>query len=291
MYTYFIPVAIREYIAQTKPANLITITTSEHDIPWELINDGDKFWSLKYNIGRILSKRDPGKNEPEVFSAEERNVRIAVVADLRGDLSEAKEEGKEIKKLLENESGIIIESPQGPTITKMDFLQLLINRKYDIIHYAGHAKFDIDEPEKSALKMYDGDLTFDEIKRIRFAEDSRPIVFANACSSSKTKFVGDKTVSLASAFVEAGALAYIGTMWPVKDKSAAFFAARFYNHLKQKTIGESLKMARADLLNKYSHSHDWAPYTLFGATVRRIRKEKKNGQKEKLEHKDDKRKQ
>jgi CHAT domain-containing protein len=160
-------------------------------------------------------------------------------------------------------------------VDKMELIKILVRKKYDVVHYTGHANFDSEQPEKSALKLLsNGDLTFDEIRRLRFPQESRPIVFINACSSSKTTLFGDKTVSLSKAFIEAGALAYIGTMWPIKDTIAAKFASKFYTDLKKLTIGESLRSARHDIMihtGSTNKSVTWLPYALYGDTIRRIR--------------------
>jgi hypothetical protein len=62
--------------------------------------------------------------------------------------------------------------------------------------------------------------------------DCRPIIFANACSTSKIVFNGDKTLGLAAAFVMAAALAFIGTIKPIEDTLASTFVSKFYTNLK-----------------------------------------------------------
>src|SRR6185437_1221774 len=206
----------RTYIDGFPPKNLVIVTASEHDIPWELIYDGKDFWCNKYNMGRVMSE-EVGRKKSN-YQPFDNTIKIAVISsDPEGKLPSAKTEGKEIERLLKNESNIAVDVFDERNTSKIDIIKVIIGGNYDVIHYAGHAEFDIVSPKRSSLKLLDGDLTSEEIARISFPSNCRPIIFANACSTSKITFTGDKTIGLASAFVISGALAFVGTMWPIKD--------------------------------------------------------------------------
>jgi hypothetical protein len=270
MYNYFVPESIRDHLERRKPSNLV-IMTLEHDIPWEFMNNGNNFWCTEYNMGRILIQ-DALERLPLVRLAENK-LRIAViVSDRDGNLPEAKKEGETIKESLYDDPDISVDLFLNNQVTKIKVLKILLRGKYDVIHYAGHADFNITEPTNSHLKLSDGSQpTYDEITRIRFDENARPVIFANACSTSKSSFVGDKLISLASAFARAGALAYIGTMWPIQDTTAADFATEFYKNLKHYPVGEALKFARSTIKTTTStDAKGWVPYAYFGDPVRKI---------------------
>ena len=102
--------------------------------------------------------------------------------------------------------------------------------------------------------------------------------------------------------MEAGAISVIGTLWPILDKTSAFFTEQFYkNVLEGKTIGKSLKIAKIKTRNKYSSPQHWAPYILFGSPSKSIfpkpenqsiieKKQKQKNDDEKLEEVDEKKK-
>ena len=149
---------------------------------------------------------------------------------------------------------------------------MFCSNEYDIIHYIGDAEFNVKQPDNSKLHFADSGLSANEIQRLSFSQ--RPIIFANGCSTSRTLtnlYIG-KTSSLATAFLKAGALAFIGTMWPIEDKMAAEFASDFYMNVIEYSIGESLKKTRLNMKLKKNEHDAWLPYSFFGDPLRRIRK-------------------
>ncbi len=269
MYNYFIPPIIREYINTFEPDNLIIVTNSEHDVPWEFIYNGNDFWCTKYKMGRVLGEGPEYTEENTLKNGKE--MRIAVVSDPEGDLQWAQDEASTIKELLKGADGIKLDVFDSKTSHKLGIYKILISGKYDIIHYAGHADFDDTDPTKTALKLSNAsDLSYDEILRLRFPKNFRPIIFANACSTSKSAYVGDKIISLASAFIAAGALAYIGTMWPIRDNLAANFASKFYTNLQHSSIGKAIREARIQMREDHGNVDAWFPYALYGDPMRTV---------------------
>lgn len=93
-------------------------------------------------------------------------------------------------------------------------------------------------------------------------ERKRPLVFINACSSAAAapQWVG--ATSWASRFNRAGAGAFVGSLWKVRDDSARVFALEFYRATKGgASLGEAFQSARsaipADDPTRYA-------YALFG---------------------------
>ena len=71
----------------------------------------------------------------------------------------------------------------------------------------------------------------------------------NACLTDSTRTHYDESITLATAFLAAGATAVIGTRWPVDDDTAAALSLRLHYHLQ---VGcqpaEALRRAQLDLL-------------------------------------------
>ncbi|NJM34718.1 MAG: CHAT domain-containing protein, partial [Rhodomicrobium sp.] len=80
----------------------------------------------------------------------------------------------------------------------------------------------------------------------------------------------ERTTSVAEAFLLNGISHYIGTYWPVSDRSAEIFASTFYNSLiGGDAIGKALRKSRQAL--KQSNQKDWANYMHYGWPKSRIR--------------------
>ena len=74
-----------------------------------------------------------------------------------------------------------------------------------------------------------------------------------------------RTIGLAEAFLLGGVANYLGTYWPVGDKSAKGFAKTFYDELfNKKTIGDALLKGRSKVRNEIK-SVDWADYIHYGS--------------------------
>ena len=98
------------------------------------------------------------------------------------------------------------------------------------------------------------------------------LIFSNACQSARTEEWGinedfqDEIFGLANAFILAGVKHYVGTFWEILDEPSKTFALEFYkNLLKGMTMGEAVRVARMDLIDKYGEETIvWASYLLYG---------------------------
>jgi CHAT domain-containing protein len=139
-------------------------------------------------------------------------------------------------------------------MTKAQFRHKLRRGHYDIIHFAGHALFNPQDPESSAWLLSDGPLWAKEIRNTLAWCDSPPwLVFANACESgmdsdaAPSRYQGD-VFGLATAFINQGVAAYIGPLWPIDDGVALQMASDFYSALllERASLGESLRFAKRE---------------------------------------------
>ena len=110
------------------------------------------------------------------------------------------------------------------------------------------------------------------------------LVITNACLTDSTWANYDESLTLATAFLAAGATAVIGTRWPVDDDTAAVLSLRLHYHLQLGTPpAEALRHAQLDLLrpkpdmhsslgphfaaieeSRLSHPASWAGYVHHG---------------------------
>jgi len=74
-------------------------------------------------------------------------------------------------------------------------------------------------------------------------------------------------LTLAQAFLSAGAANVILTLWRIDDAGAAAFAGRFYQLLQRLPLAEALAVAQRETAgdSRYDSPYYWAGYVLTGA--------------------------
>jgi formylglycine-generating enzyme required for sulfatase activity len=98
----------------------------------------------------------------------------------------------------------------------------------------------------------------------------RPLVFLNACHSGRGATSLTGMGGLASAFLKAGAAAFIGSHWELTDSQATHFAKAFYRHvLAGEEIGEAVRGARLELRDRFPESPGWLAYAVFAHPLAR----------------------
>lgn len=141
----------------------------------------------------------------------------------------------------------------------------------NIVHFAGHCWFDPHRPDECGLIFRDGVLTSASFSAVL---DDLPVVFSNACETGLLSPAhgaeGVLWTGVAASFLAAGAVNYLGSMWPVFDESSRRVAQFFYERLcAGEPIGEALRRARLDAYER--NDPTWAAYVLFGCPRNRLR--------------------
>ena len=157
-------------------------------------------------------------------------------------LAGARLEGREVVKLIsriknEYELNIeVIDRIGDGECDPVGLLSLILDGNFDIIHYAGHGEFNVQEPKRGGWVFgKDRILTSREIFRARRVPR---LIFANACYSAVVNPGKPLTAAemnrglagIAEAFLERGVQNYIGSGWPVADDQAVQFALTFYSY-------------------------------------------------------------
>lgn len=138
----------------------------------------------------------------------------------------------------------------------------------DIIHFACHGKFELTEPEKSALyltrdKQNDGRLTVREIFGMKL--DKAQLVVLSACETGLSKILkGDELIGFSRAFIYAGSPSLISSLWPVSDESTALQMRTLYLNLQSLPKGKALREAQKAVRAKFNHPYYWSPFVLVG---------------------------
>jgi CHAT domain-containing protein len=125
---------------------------------------------------------------------------------------------------------------------------------HSIIHFAGHAVFNTEQPELSYLALTpdgpggSGILRAWEIGGLRLSNVD--VVVLSACSSLSPRASRTGAISgLAYSFLRAGAPATVSTLWDVEDGSTTELLTSFHRHLAAGKLAiEALRLAQTEAL-------------------------------------------
>jgi CHAT domain-containing protein len=291
MFRLIMPDRMREYLSAMPSA--VTVTTNDLELPWELMYDNDWIAANGDAVGGFLCLERPiarmpmGRALPRTRLPTERKAKLRfllIYADPHQNLPAAGREVELIESSLRQRwsdpaAEIDIAVLRGDHASGAKLNQALLSGEYDVIHFAGHAAFNAQDPDKSGLLLHGAEVFFSQ--KIQRMVEGQPLVFLNACETGRTanedapQSVGEyfwkPAEGLASAFLYGGALGCVGSHWPVYDEPAAEFAIEFYNCvLEGHMIGEAMRLARRKLIQEHPDSITWAAFVLYGDPTFRL---------------------
>ncbi len=252
----------------------LLLVSDNASFPWELIRpngqietpDGtdsfdDQWLALQFDLARWLLAHRP----PAGTIGLQRICCVATTSNIPG----AVEEVRHLQGLAEALGGTC-DMPSS----KSQLLGLLSANLYDVVHFACHGRFLVQDPGESAVQLPDGDilspgdLSGPGIKSA-FSK-SRPLVFMNSCHSGRTGSTLIGVGGWASKFIDQECGAFIGCGWEVQSQLACDFAIAFYNRLKNNgTLSEATRDAREKI--KSDTNSTWLAYCLYGDPRCRLR--------------------
>jgi CHAT domain-containing protein len=142
-------------------------------------------------------------------------------------------------------------------------LKLLDNAEFDALHFACHNIFRADSPTSSSIQLGSKHFVPTFLNKYNRHFHS-PLVFMNACRSDGMAANYTWLAGWAKSFLAAGAGAFIGSLWEVRDSSASHFAETFYQALHSGIpLGDAMKQARIAIQNEPGDP-TWLAYTLYG---------------------------
>ena len=269
LFELLLPQKAREKLYSSQNTDLIlNIDEKLVGIPWELLFDGREFLSRRFAIGRIVTTR-------QVLTARSERIlkppfKVLVLADPEGDLNGSYSEGMALREFLDDRREMFRVDSKMRSIN-VAFVKKEL-RDYDIIHYAGHADYNVQSPCDSGWRLTDGRLTASEITAMGGLRPMPSLVFSHGCQTGQTKNwqiedeYEQQIFGLANAYLVAGVQHYIGTFWDIPDKPSSQFAKSFYKFLAEgEKIGEAVRRTRQELIEAYGEETIvWASYMLYG---------------------------
>jgi CHAT domain-containing protein len=179
-------------------------------------------------------------------------------------LPESKAEVERISRYLSPPGTILL----GAQANEGNF-KSLVNGGAQVIHLALHGYVDLDYPVRSALVFApDGQGNEDgllQVREIRNLNLNSKLVTLSACSTGVGPVGEVGVASLVNAFIQAGAVSVVSTLWDVEDKSTEHFMVDFYSNLGQhKRKVDALRTAQLHLLEDKLPPYFWAGFQLAG---------------------------
>lgn len=248
----------------------LLILSDEPWIPWEIIRpdrrDDDDFLCLRHQMSRWLTGT--------VHLADERVVRRIACIDA-GDASDLKGDGEE-KKLLEKLKskipGLDLLEKSGATLAQVG--ELLETESFDLLHYAGHGRFNDKRASGSKIDLSDRalrprHLTLEAERKLA---GERPLVFFNSCQVGRVGVALTELSGWAPHWVrKCECSAFLAPIWAVGDEPAYRFAEVFYDSLLAgATLGKAVQHARTILRAERPGEISWLAYSLYGPPNGRV---------------------
>jgi CHAT domain-containing protein len=143
-------------------------------------------------------------------------------------------------------------------------------KPFSVWHLATHACRQTDAPDQSAVYLQDGPLTAQKIAQLPL---HLQLVVLSACETQSGPYSpGAGVLSIGRAFLQAGARAIIGSLWPVSDAATAQLMPLFYQLLASgHTTPVALQQAQLHFIQQQdrltAHPHYWASFVLVGPAV------------------------
>jgi len=242
----------------------LTILADKDAVPWELLYPQDPghdegFLVEQFPVTRaVFRRRLPRKL----------NLWPARFVLPEGSLREAQDEIDAMRQLLDPG-----QTPDTVISALTPLQDLIRSGDFGLLHFACHNRFDPDDGSSITLDNVQFTPTFlAKAAGGQVLARSAPTIFINACRSAGSNATYNRLDGWASKFLEAGAAAFIGSLWAVSDGAAREFAQELYGQLQAGSLLGKAVMRSRQAAASQPDDPTWLAYTVYGdprATVSR----------------------
>ncbi len=181
-----------------------------------------------------------------------------------GPLPRARQEARSVVSRLGGGSRLVV----GSDATERSIKTAELNQ-FRMLHLAVHAVVDEQHPERSALLLAPGADDEDGLLQVREIVNldlrGRLVILSSCSSASGTMVEGEGVLGLARAFFQAGAVAVVGSLWPLRDQEAAALVEDMAAHLGSgASISAALAAARRSRIKAGAPAASWAGLVVLG---------------------------
>jgi CHAT domain-containing protein/tetratricopeptide (TPR) repeat protein len=256
-----------------------------HRVPFAALHDGDNYLIERYSMSYLpTSSLIPVLSGANPEHAEDLRYLVSAISDysatrsdgivfssrLRSaagleDLSYVLEEGKTVHKLATQH----VTDARLLTNDEVKDGLLSMFSSYNVVHFAGHAVFNPEEPLASGLVLADGSI----LTAARILQDNAlrtkcgKLLVLSACQTGVNVITnGGEILGLARALMYAGMPNLILSLWEVADRSTAELMQYFHDAWQggKVTIAEALAAAQRKAARENQPIHAWAPFVHLG---------------------------
>ena len=259
-----------------------------HRLPFGALNDGKQFLIEKYALSSlpttslipVLSRNDSNSDSASGnldylvsaisdYSATRKDgivlsSRLRSVSGLE-DLSHTMDEAKTVAALGATTKG------EAKLLTNQEVKDSLpsLFSKYPVIHFAGHAVFNPEEPLASGLVLSDGSmLTAAAILQGNILRTHcGKLLVLSACQTGVNMVTpGGEILGLARALMYAGMPNLILSLWEVADQSTSDLMKDFHREWQggKVSVACALQQAQKKAIKEKQPVHAWAPFIHLG---------------------------
>ena len=141
--------------------------------------------------------------------------------------------------------------------------------QYPVVHFAGHAVFNSEEPMASGLVLSDGTIltAASILERRSLKTQCGRLLVLSACQTGVNKVTaGGEVLGLARALIYAGMPNLILTLWEVADRSTSDLMKLFHERWQSEnlSIAKALQKVQCQAIEEGLPIHAWAPFIHFG---------------------------
>jgi hypothetical protein len=265
LYEALVPPDLQAVLWNTDRVRSFLVQTEEPWIPWELCRmtvtehgqtRARGFLCELYEMSRWMPGVEPKTNLHA--------TRVGVIAPRDSQLPSAPGEVAMLELL----------SAVGPSVERLkatyeSVVAALESHRYDVLHFVGHgANRTPDDASRSEFRLAGrwvlkpSDIS-GETRNLGLAS---PIVFMNACEVAQASMGLHGIGGWAAAMTNAGAGAFIGTHWDVRDDLALEFATTFYAKLADgNTVQGAALQARQAVKRRPGADSSWLAYSVHAS--------------------------
>jgi CHAT domain-containing protein/Tfp pilus assembly protein PilF len=257
-------------------------------LPFAALHDGDSYVCLKYSFSYLPSTSlipVLSRTEAEVVHDDETS---SYLISAISDYSATRRDGLVFSSFLRSAAGL---NDLSYTMEEAHSIlavgskaasdaKLIMNEevkenfstlfgKYPVVHFAGHAVFNPEEPMASGLVLSDGTvLTAASIlERSSLRTEVGRLLVLSACQTGVNRVTpGGEILGLSRALMYAGMPNLVLSLWEVADRSTSDLMQVFHNSWQagKVTIADALRTAQCEAIASGQPIHAWAPFIHFG---------------------------
>lgn len=284
-------------VLEKLPAHITRLILVPHGmlyhLPFSALHDGQGYLCQKYSIGYVpsLSLIPILKSERSSKSGSSSGEGSYLVSAI-SDYSKTREGGMVYSSRLRSSAGLedlayTMEEARniahlgqsgasGSTLLTNEEVKQSLPKmfgEHEIVHFAGHAVFNHDEPLASGLVLSDGSIlsAASILEGNTLRTERGKLLVLSACQTGVNVVTeGGEILGLARALMYAGMPNLVLSLWEVADRSTADLMQDFHQFLQsgwqvgKGSIADALRQAQLKAIADKQPIHAWAPFIHFG---------------------------